>query len=174
MPFFVSVVVVAAGEVSVRRYQLPDHGSIQLSVPVVWKDEIQQPPNHMPPTITFKPKAGAVFEVVITPIWPAEKDVPLTKEEGIRQLVLQAADLAQPESVEETIELKKLDGASGPGYYFSATDRAPGPDEYKHMTKGMVRVSNLLVTFTVLTDDGQGDIVTDAIAMLKSAVYLAD
>ncbi len=170
--FCAPVALAMAGEINIRRYQLPDHGSIQLKVPTLWKDEIQQPPNRLPPTITFKQKAGASFDVLITPIWPAKKDMPLTEEEGIRQLVLQGAELAQPQSVEEKIELKKLDGSSGPGYYFSVTDRAPGPGEYKYMTQGMVRVSNLVVTFTILTNDGQGNIVTDAIAMLKSAVHV--
>ena len=172
--FFVSIAVATAGDTGIRRYQLPDHGSIQLIVPALWKDEIWQPPNRLPPTITFKQKVGAPFEVLITPIWPAKKDMPLTKAEGIRQLVLQGAELAQSQSVEETIELKKLDGSSGPGYYFSVTDRAPGPGEYKYMTQGMVRVSNLVVTFTILTNDDQGNIVTNAIAVLKSAVHVAD
>lgn len=170
--FCAPIAVATAGETGIRRYELPDHGSIQLNVPTSWKDEIRQPPNRLPPTITFKQKAGAPFQVLITPIWPAKKDMPLTEEEGIRQLVLQAAELAQSQSVEETIELKKLDGSSGPGYYFSVTDRAPRPGEYKYMTQGIVRVSNLVVTFTILTNDGQENIVADAIAMLKSAVQV--
>ena len=169
-----STAAVAAGELGIRSYPFPDRGRIQLNVPESWKDEIQQPANKMPPTITFRQKAGAPFEVVVAPIWPSEKDLPLTEEEGIRALVLQTAEVAQPEAVEEKIEIKKLDGLSGPGYYFSVTDRAPRPGEYKYMTKGMIRVGDLLVSFTILTNDNQRDIVTDAIAMLKSAVYLAN
>jgi len=110
--------------------------------------------------------------VVISPIWPSKQDIPLTEEEGIRQLVLQSADLVETRSVEKKIELKKLEGASGPGYYFSVTDREPGPGEYRYLTKGMVRVSKLLVGFTILTNDGQEHIVKNAIAMVKSAAHV--
>lgn len=54
------------------------------------------------------------------------------------------------------------------------TDRAPGPREYKYMTQGTLRVSNLVVTITILTNDGQGNIIAVAIAMLKNAVYVDD
>ena len=172
--FFVSIAVATAGEVGIRRYQLPDHGSIQLNVPTLWKDEIRQPPNRLPPTITFKQKAGASFQVLVTPIWAAKKDMSPSSAESLRQQVQQAAEHAQSQSVEKTIRIKEMNGQSGPGYYFSVTDRAPGPGEYKYMTQGMVRVSNLVVTFTILTNDDQGNIVTNAIATLKSAVHVAD
>jgi hypothetical protein len=170
--FCVPIAVATAGEVSIRRYELPDHGSIQLNVPTLWKEEIRQPPNRLPPTVTFKQKAGASFQVLVTPIWLVKKDSPLASVEGIRQQMQQAAEQAQSRAVEKTIKVKELDGSSGHGYYFSATDRSPAPGEYKYMTQGMVRVSNLVVTFTILTNDSQGNIVTDAIAMLKSAVHV--
>ncbi|HEY7676568.1 MAG TPA: hypothetical protein VIG69_05830, partial [Candidatus Methylomirabilis sp.] len=71
-----------------------------------------------------------------------------------------------------TIEVRELQGVAARGYYFSATDRAPKPGEYKFMTQGMLRVGSLLVTFTILTNDGQGNIVADALAMLRSARHV--
>ena len=64
-------------------------------------------------------------------------------------------------------------GASGPGYYFTATDRAPKAGEYKYLLQGMVKVSELVVTFTILTNAGQEPIAHQALSMIKSAVHLA-
>jgi len=167
-------VAVMAEEARVRSYPLPDHGKLQLKVPVSWKDELRQPPNRLPPTIAFKPGKGASFEVLLTTIWPARPDIPGASPEEIRRQVERAAEGAKSQAVEKVIEVKELKGASGVGYYFSATDRAPGPGEYKYMTQGMIRVGGLVAAFTILTNDGQTSIVTDAVAMIGSANQVND
>ena len=55
--------------------------------------------------------------------------------------------------------MPKLMGASkgktGLGYYFSITDEAPSikAGEYKYMTQSGIPVSNLLVMFTILSNE---------------------
>jgi hypothetical protein len=53
--------------------------------------------------------------------------------------------------------------------YFSATDRAPKPGEYKFMTQGMLQVGELSVTFTILTNEGQELVIKQALDALKGA-----
>ena len=40
------------------------------------------------------------------------------------------------------------------------------------MTQGMLKVSDLVVTFTILTNDGQEQVPRDALSMLTSAVHI--
>ncbi len=167
-------VAVMAEEVRVRSYPLPDHGKLQLKVPVSWKDELQQPPSRLPPTIVFKPTRGAAFEVLLTTIWPAKQDTPRSTPEEMRRQVERAAEGAKSQAIEKVIEVKELKGSSGLGYYFSATDRAPAPGEYKYMTQGMIRIGGLIGAFTILTNDGQTSVITDAIAMIGSANQVND
>ena len=169
--FFHAATAALAEETGVRQFPLPGHGSLQLDVPASWKDDVEQPPNQLPPTIRFEPKSGTPFEVVITPSWPPKKDTSPPSAEEMKRQVRLAAERVRPEAVEETIDLLELKGASGPGYYFSVTDRAPKPDEYRFMTEGVIRVGDLMVTFTILSNDGQSHIVSDALAMLKGAVH---
>ena len=169
---YFSTNVVIAEETGIRRYPLPDHGSIQLKVPTFWADDLRQPPHQLPPTVSFKPKSGNRFEILMTPIWPASKDISLPNSEKIKQLVQQAAEHAQSQSVEKTLQLRELKGSSGGGYYFSATDRAPEPDGYKYMTQGTIRVGDLMVMFTLLTNDGQEMVINNALSMLKSAIHI--
>ena len=71
--------------------------------------------------------------------------------------------------VSPQIKLKEFAGTAGPGFQFFATDAAPGPGEFKYMTRGKLKVGDVSVTFTILTNEGQDAVVRSALAMLKSA-----
>jgi hypothetical protein len=118
-----------------------------MDVPLSWSDQVQKPPNRLPPTIAFKQSTGAPFYILITPLWQIGNAIPAMAPLAMKKKVTAAADNAQAQAVESTIEIKELVGASGVGYYFSATDRAPKPGEYKFITQGMIRVGQVTVTF---------------------------
>ena len=88
----------------------------------------------------------------------------------MRQLVQQSVELVRSEAAEKTIEVKELKGSPWKGYYFSISDRAPKPEGFKYMTQGAMLIGNLLTTFTILTNEGQLDIHSETLRMLKGAV----
>ena len=149
-----------------RSIPLPDHGTLVLAAPDAWKMDVAQPPDRSPPTIRFTQGSGAAFEVLITPIW---SPLGVTDAPDLRRVVTNAAKNAEAQSVERSIAVKDLSGTSGQGYYFSATDRAPKPGEFKYMTQGMIRTGAVALTFTFLTNDGQSDVVTAALETLRTA-----
>jgi hypothetical protein len=69
------------------------------------------------------------------------------------------------------LPLVEFAGASGIGYYFSATDKAPAPGDFKHLTEGMLQVDDLTLAFTTLTNDGQERARAAALDMMKSAAH---
>ena len=154
---------------SERRFQLPDHGYLVLQIPLDWRDRVAQPPNRLPPTIGFAPQSGKPFRVLITPIWPISKDRPPQSRDEIRASVERGAQGARSQAVESELRVVGFPGRSGPGFHYSATDRAPKPGEYKFLTQGMVRVGELSATFTILTNDGQEAVVKQALEALKGA-----
>ena len=165
-------VSLAADATATRKFPLPERGDFQMTVPTAWNDQLHQPPQALPPTIAFRARQGKPFEVLVTPIWRARPGIPVATKDTIRQNVQKAANDAKSQAVEEAISIVEFSGSAGPGYYFSATDKAPKPGEYKYMTQGMLKVNDLTVTFTILTNDGQEQVTTDAIGMLKSAVHV--
>ena len=171
---YLSANTALAEEKILRRYVLPDHGSIQLKAPVSWKHELQLPPSHPAPTIVFKPKSGPIFEILITPIRLATKDGDVPNSEKIKQIVEKGAEHAKLRSVEKSIPVKELRGTDNRGYYFFATDREPEPEGYKYMTQGTIRVGTLIVMFTILTNDGQDNVIADALSMFKSSSHVDD
>jgi hypothetical protein len=159
-------------ESTVRRYELPDHGRLALEVPDGWVDNVRQPPERLPPTISFKQKSSAAFDILITPIWPFDPAKRLTPAK-VEEIVRDSAKKAEPQAVERKLEVRPLKGTSGSGHYFFATDKAPAPGEHKYMTQGALTVGELLVTFTILTNPGQTDIAKQALDMLTTARHIA-
>ncbi len=84
------------------------------------------------------------------------------------------AEHAKLRSIEKTIQVKELKGAANRGYYFIATDREPEPEGYKYITQGTIRVGTLIIMFTILTNDGQDNVITEALSMLKNSSRVND
>jgi hypothetical protein len=158
-----------AEEAAVRSYPLGEHGTFHVKVPEAWQDSVAQPGSELPPTITFAPKSGAPFKILVTPLWPAEANQETPAADELKAKVRRAADGVAQQAVEKTIEVKVLKGPDNIGYYFAATDRAPKPGEFRFLNQGMITVKDLLVGFTILTNDGQDAVVTAALSMLSEA-----
>ena len=170
----VGMIQAQAADTGEQRFALADHGSLLLKVPTSWKGDQEQEVDRLLPTIVFTSTAGASFGVVLTPVWPTEKNAPNPDRKALQRLVQDAAEAVKSMAVEKALEGSEFEGASGVGYYFSVTDPASKPGEYKHLTQGILPVGSLMVPFTIYTNDGQQDIVADALAMLKSANHLND
>ena len=156
----------SAGELSIRRYPLPGHGDLLLPVPDAWQE---QPPfgDSQPPTLTFVPKSGPAFVILITPLWPNGGNAGEPDSVGLRANVERMARAAKKQAIEKTIPLQSLKGAAGVGYYFSATDRQPKPGEFRHLTQGALPLGDGVITFTVLTNDGMDATVDAALHLLE-------
>jgi len=76
------------------------------------------------------------------------------------------------QSIEKSAEVRRINGDRNEGYYFSLTDSAPAPGEYKCMTQGLIRVGDLLISFTVLSNDATQKVRDAALEMLQSALQL--
>lgn len=156
---------------SSREFALPDHGALTLTVPGGWMDKVNHPANRLPPTILLRPGAAGSGEVLITAVWPIPPVTKISDEATIRSEVAEAAKKAASQSVEGALPLQEVRGTEGRGFYFSATDRAPAPGEYKYLTQGIVRVGEIALAFTVLTNDGQEAVVKAALEMLRTALH---
>jgi len=160
-----------APDTGAHRYELPNQDSLELIVPPGWGESVDQPEDGGPPTIQLRPKEGAPFEIYVTPDWPHAPDGALPDTETLRETVRAAAERMRGQTVEEILEIRRLQGASGVGFYFVATDRAPQPEEFRFMNQGALQVGDLTVTFTILTNEGQEAVIEEAFAMLRDAAY---
>ncbi len=167
-------IAAAAEQTKERRYPLPGHGVLKLKVPASWKDEVKQQANNLPPTITLTPASGDQFKITITPFWKESEEAPALNDYLVHRMVQRSADANQPNAVEKPLKLIFLEGLYGRGYYFSATNKSPEKGEYKFLTQGILRIDELAVTFTILTNDAKRGVENAGLDMIKSAIQVSD
>jgi hypothetical protein len=150
-----------------KAFALPDNSKLELAIPAGWKDELKEK------SIALSPREGARFRVVLTPVARQKPGGSADTAIQMRLNVQQAADKVKPSALEQYLAVEELKGASAPGYYFSATDREPKPGEFKYLSQGMLLVGDVVVSFSILTNDAQEKVTDQALAMLKSASHIA-
>lgn len=150
---------------------LPGRGEVVLAVPSGWAPTRAPGAEPEAPTASLKESSGRPFHVDVT-VFPSGSAAATRADPArVRRFVAEAAKAAQSQSVEKTLAIREVPGASGRGYYFLATDRAPAPGEWKFMTQGALGVGGALVVFTILTNDGQDEIAAAALEMVRRATF---
>jgi hypothetical protein len=155
-----------------RLFPLHDQEKLKLEVPVSWFHEIRQSSKDAPPTIIFNTKSPDSFLILLTSFDPSKETVAAAGDAAIRRQVENSAKKAESSSVEKKLEVMEIRGASGRGYYFFATDPSPKPGTWKYITQGILRVGELAISFTILTNEGQNNVINDALRMLRNAKHL--
>ena len=153
-----------------EQFVLPNHGTLTLNVPSDWKAYVKTPAGNSPQTILISPKNGAAFEVLLTPIWGDATRV-LPDDAKIRSVVTSAAKGAESASLQKTVAVRNISGPSTRGYYFYATDKSPALGEWKNVRQGTIATGNIVLTFTILTNDGQQADAKTALNMVRHASH---
>jgi hypothetical protein len=160
-----------AGDTVLRRYELPNRDTLELRLPAAWADHVEQPAGGGPPTIEIGLSEDGPRQVFITPEWPDPTGKEIRELPALRDAVRVLAERIQPQAAESSIDVRQLNGANGIGYYFAATDRNPGPGEFKFMNQGALQVGSLTLWFTILTNDGDDTVAVEALTVLQTAIH---
>jgi hypothetical protein len=152
-------------------FPMPDSSQLQMILPAGWNSRMRQPSDNVPPTIGLQPVSGAAFKATIIVKMPAWKGISPPTDDQVRELVLNTIASVQSQVAEKTIDISEFKGTAGAGYYFNATNAAPQPGDLKHLTQGAVRVGELILNFTIITDDGQEAVVQQGIGVLATTTH---
>jgi len=161
--------VTAAGPKVIKKYPIPDHGVLELNVPTSWKGEVHKPQENMPPTIIFKPALGNDFQVFVTALWATAGEQDFNSPAKVRTLVENDGQKILPKSAEKRLVVQQIRGINNTGYFFSLTDKAPNPGEFRYITRGGMAVGNLLLNATILYRVKDSPSLKDALSMLREA-----
>ena len=132
-----------------RSIKLPDHGSIELLAPAAWTVDAQWFFLDPFPTIEFKRPNEQEFYVTIVPTWGTRPH--LTDPATVLKFTKRARDKAVHWATTRHIDIVEIKGEHLAGYYFSAIDR--NPRTWKYMTHGCAALEDLVLVFTILTND---------------------
>jgi hypothetical protein len=152
-----------AGEV---RLPLTGWGTLVLNVPNDWRSEVRLKPI---PTISVAPASGKSFEVLISPFTSPNGSIPPATPASLKGQAEANVNYLRAQAAESVIAIHELPAGRVFGSYYSLTDRAPKPGEYKYMTQGLVSVDGWPVAFTVLNDGSTKALVETSLRMLQSA-----
>jgi len=167
--FLGTSIVDAADPKTIRKYPIPEHGTLELNVPTSWKVEVHKPQEDMPPTIIYKPASGDDFQVLVTVLWSKTGEQDFNNPTKIRALVEQDGQKILSKAVETRLVVQQMRGVNNIGYFFSLTDKSPNPGEFRYLTRGAIGVGNLLLNATILHRVKESESVKDALSMLREA-----
>jgi len=162
-----------AQSTSAKSYSVPNHGRLELAVPKEWKDSMRQPPQELPPTITFSPGKGSDFKFLVTAIWSVISEAGFNSPQKIRELLESRGKKLLASAVEQNLVFRELRSSKNAGYTFSLTDKSAqlsDPDDYKYMTQGAIGVGDLMVMFTFLSHKKASVEEKSALEMIRNAV----
>jgi hypothetical protein len=155
---------------SPEQFVLPNHGTLVLNVPSDWKANVKTPAGDSPQTILIAPKNGAAFQMLLTPIW-GDAIRALPDDAKIHSVVMSAAKGAESGAAQSSVAFRNLVGPSTRGYYFYATDKSPTAGEWKYIRQGTIKTGDIVLTFTILTNDGDQANAKTALDMIRHASH---
>ncbi len=160
---------------TLRRIELPGDGTLVLSTPSAWRASATRPSRDFPPTLEFTPPSGNTFSVKVTVMSPLKPE-PLELSNVKKTVKASRARAAESaETQEQEIEIRELQGENNvSGYYFSAVDKYPKPGEWCYMTHGLAVLKDLLLSFTVLSNDPAQPEAAETLKMLQGATRVAE
>jgi hypothetical protein len=153
-------------------YRVAEEKSITMTVPQLWIDEISLGKESSVPTIEFSPeKKDRSSKVMITPVLIQEGGPDFRHPELIGKLLEEMGEKILPNSVEAEISLIPIKGNAGSGFHYAVTDKRSQlpPGEYRYMTQGGIHVSDLLVMFTIFTNEKGSAVIREALEMISGA-----
>jgi len=108
----------------------------------------------------------------MTPMWNPGQERDFNSSERILKILQDEGPKLLAEAVEKELRFRELKGKTGLGYYFSITDKAPAikAGEYKYMTQGGIPVGNLLVMFTIFSNEKDSVDVPIARGIIANAI----
>jgi hypothetical protein len=88
-------------------------------------------------------------------MWNPGPEKDFNSSERILNILRDGRSKLFSEALEKALGFRGLRGKTGLGNYFSITDKAPAikVGEFKHMTQGCIPVGNLLVMFTIFSNE---------------------
>ena len=134
----------------VHEYAVPAHGKFSLRVPDGWQDfskPMEQPASVL---LRFRPATGDLFYVQVTSFWLDAAKLAKATRESLKATVTKSSEESLRQAIEKDVVLEELRGDETHGYYYSLTDRAPRPGEYKYLTQGSFLTGELMTVFTIL------------------------
>jgi len=154
-----------------REFQVPNHGSLHLTMPEAWKVEAKAMVDLETLFLHVLPAKGKAFDIQITVVWVNPTNQSKPTPESIKANTQRTGNSLLFQASEKTLTLNEIRGTQSVGTYYTLTDRKPGPGEFKYITQGSVLTGDALSAFTILSSSADSSDLKQALKMLTDAAY---
>jgi hypothetical protein len=162
--------VSAAGKVTAEDYPVPGHGELRLQVPEDWQVRyVYTEDGSMRPTLQVFPLEGAAFQMTVTVYWHDGMDRDITSAESLRDRVQRAGTEALPSSTDKELDVVPIEGIDRAGFLYDLHDANALDEEYHYLTQGALVVGQLVLAFTIVTDERPSSHREDCLQLLRTA-----
>jgi len=160
-----------AADGELRGWPVPGRGKLEMVVPSDWYDDPRAASGAALPRVRFFDRLGPrpPFEMTVTIAWSTGKEASFKDPARLRAFVAQTADDVAGGTIEKRLPLREIAGENGVGYYFRATIQSPVGGAWPNLTQGAFVAGDLLLAFSILTQDPKSPAIEQAIAMLRTA-----
>ena len=148
---------------------VPGACTLRFAVPGGWEVQARSQ-MHGAVELNLAPGAGSRAKVLITgTVQKGSSELKGTSD--IKRAVRAMGEALLEGSVEKRLELEKLEGRSGAGFFYSLTDKRPELPEgdFRRMTQGIMPVGPLRLAVTVLSDQSGSAAQKVAFDLLRTA-----
>ncbi len=156
-----------------RRFNLPEHGVLEMSVPASWKEDVNQPKGGYPPTITLASKSGDRVQMIISPLWSMTQKKGFNDPSRMKKILERDGRDMLPGSNEASYEVKEIKRKDGNLFYFTLSKKDLKPGEYRYATRAQLGTGELLLSVAILTDSKDSHNLQVALDALKGARHVS-
>lgn len=163
-------------EVDTETFDIPGHGELTLEVPRIWNYNFTKTDEQTPPLITFyvlDADEKEIFQLNISVFWDDGYSRNVTRLEYIKDMVVEAGNNTLRYSDQSELELQEISGRHGSGYLFDLSDSSAGKEEYRYLTQGAIGVGEMLVVFSLFSNDEEGVLRAAMLRSIQSARHSA-
>ena len=164
----------AVGEYAtdLETFDIPGHGELIISIPRIWNYNFTKTDDETPPLITFyvlDNNEEEIFQLNMSVFWDDGFNRKVTSPEYIYSLVEGTGEKALALSDQTELNLKEIKGKNGIGYLYDLSDNSAKKGEYHYLTQGALAVGEVLVVFSLFSNDEKAILREAMLRSLKSA-----
>ncbi len=146
-----------------------------MQVPRIWNYNFTKTDENIPPLITFyilDKYKKEIFQLNMSVFTNTGYHKNITSEEYVKNIVTEAGNKIIAYSDQTKLILQTVESKQGNGYFFDLTDSNAKQNEFKYLTQGAVSVNEVLLVFSLFSNDEKGILREAMLNSLNTAYHI--
>jgi len=156
--------------VATRSYKVSTVGSVEISVPVHWLENVR--PLEVPPafTLAYRLPSTKDFYMKVSSAWEPQQERVSRDPGWLRRAVEKAGGALD----KKNLKLMEVKSPSAKGYYFQLEHKEKLPiGEFKFLLEGIVDLGTITVVFSAYSNTKEAPEFVEALKVIESARFVS-